>query len=305
MSTGCSPESCLPSTVRKQLPDMQPFPDRSGENRRARLRSFVHNATGIKLPASKDLMIEARLRRRVASHGATDFDAYLRWLFDGNGLEEECAEIIDLLTTNKTDFFREHAHFDFLVNQILPEALARGRRDRSVRFRLWSAASSTGAEAWTAAMLLARARLSSPALDWAILGTDISQSVVEQANLAIYSASELAPVPTDLRDAFVMQGQLNGRPAGRIVPELRARVRFGNLNLMETPYPVEAGLDVVFLRNVLIYFEAEVQARVIRATSAHLRPGGYLIVGHSESMTVRQDGLHQIVPGVFLKQGVS
>ncbi len=273
--------------------------------RRGKLRQFVHQRTGIKLPASKDLMIESRLRRRVSMRGATTFDGYLDWLFDDGGLEEECEEIIDLLTTNKTDFFRKASHFDFLMDRIVPEALARGRHDRPIRFRLWSAASSTGAEAWTAAMLLARASLAAPRLDWAILGTDISRAVVDQANRAIYPESDLMPVPRELRDSYIMNGRQAGRPAGRIVPELRARVRFGNLNLMEAPYPVETGLDVVFLRNVLIYFEPAVQAHVIRATSAHLRPGGYLIVGHSESMTVRQDGLYQITPGVFRKQGES
>ena len=271
-------------------------------DRRARLRRFVHDRTGIKLPASKDLMLESRLRRRLHETGAADYETYLHWLFDQGGLDDELPWIIDLVTTNKTDFFRESVHFDFLTQRILPEALA-ASPGRTLRFRLWSAAASTGAEAWTAAMLLARASLAAPRLDWAILGTDISSRVLEAARLAVYSEPELAPVPPDLRQAYVMTGRQNGRPVGRIVPELRARVRFAHLNLMEAPYPVETGLDVVMLRNVLIYFEPVAQARVIRAISAHLRPGGYLIVGHSESMTVQQPGLTQILPGVFRRQG--
>ncbi|WP_425099372.1 CheR family methyltransferase [Tropicibacter sp. S64] len=284
---------------------MYAAPQRPGDSHRVMLRRFVHDVTGIKLPATKDLMIESRLRRRVLAAGAADFRSYLHWLFEDGGLEQETVPIIDLLTTNKTDFFREPAHFDFLMNRIVPDALARAARGRQTRFRLWSAASSTGAEAWTAAMLMARIALTRPELDWAILGTDISHGVVERATLAVYPMEELRPVPQELRERYIMTGERNGRPVGRIVPELRARVRFGNLNLMETPYPVETGLDAVFLRNVLIYFDPPVQASVIRATAAHLRPGGYLIVGHSESMTVRHGGLHQVAPGVFQKQGES
>ncbi|SFD72461.1 CheR family methyltransferase [Roseivivax sediminis] len=264
-----------------------------------RLRCAVHAETGIRLPPAKDLMIQSRLQRRVLYLGLPDLETYLSCLFDGGRLDAELPEIVDLLTTNKTDFFREEAHFRLLRDRIIPQALGRAPPGRTVRFRVWSAAASTGAEAWSAAMLLARAAEADPRLDWAILGTDISRRVLEGARRAIYSAEELRPVPEDLRCAYVMSGRAGTVARGRIVPELRARVRFAALNLMEAPYEVEAGLDVVFLRNVLIYFEPDVQRRVVAAVSRHLRPGGHLIVGHTESMNVNEASLSQIAPGAF------
>lgn len=270
-----------------------------------RFRALVHEVTGIRLPPSKDLMIESRLRKRLIHLGLSDLDVYLRRLFDEGALAGELPHIVDLLTTNKTDFFREDAHYRLLAERMLPEALRRGPPGAPVRFRLWSAAASTGAEAWSAAMLLARAAEADPRLDWAILGTDISRRVLEVARRAVYPAAELHPVPEALRRAYVMTGREGVAGRGRIVPELRARVRFAELNLMDLPYPVETGLDAVFLRNVLIYFEPPVQARVSSGVAAHLRPGGYLVVGHSESMTVRDPSLTQIAPGVFRKGGES
>ncbi len=273
-------------------------------NRRLeRFRSVIHDITGIQMPPNKDVMIESRLRRRLIDLNLPSIDAYLKFLFDGNALEEEIPLLVDLLTTNKTDFFREEAHFLILRNHLVPEALARTRPGGRARFRLWSAAASTGAEAWSAAMVLAQIASEDPRLDWAILGTDISGRVLQIARTAIYSASELGPVPADLRDAYVMTGREGTVVRGRIVPELRARVHFVAMNLMEMPYPIETELDVIFLRNVLIYFKPEVQNRVITAISRHLRSDGHLIVGHSESMTVRVPDLHQVAPGVFRREG--
>jgi chemotaxis protein methyltransferase CheR len=212
-------------------------------------------------------------------------------------------EIVDLLTTNKTDFFREPAHYDILARRLIPAALDRAGDGRRVPFRLWSAAASDGAEAWSAAMVLARAASADPRLDWAILGTDISRRVLEKARRAVYTAAELAPVPPDLRAASVMEARDGSRARGRIAPELRARVRFAPLNLLDMPYPVERGLDVILLRNVLIYFEPALQRRVVTAAAGHLRPGGHLVVGHSESMTVQPGDLRQIAPAVFRKEG--
>ncbi len=277
---------------------------RTGSRRLERFREMVHARTGIRLPASKDLMIESRLKRRLLALGLPDLEAYLVYLFEQDGLDREMVEIVDLMTTNKTDFFREPAHFDLLERQIIPETLENSRPGANVRLRFWSAAASSGAEAWTAAMLLARAALTNPRLNWAILGTDISSAVLTTATRAIYPASDLAPVPGALRSAYVMNGRgEKGEPLCRIVPELRSHVRFAPMNLIDFPYDIEPGIDVCFLRNVLIYFEPDMQSRVIAACAGRLRPGGYLVVGHAESMIVRQPDLKQVIPGAFKKNG--
>jgi len=265
-----------------------------------RFRQMIHRTTGIHLPASKDGMIETRLRSRVAALRLPGVDAYFRHLFEQGALEAEMPRIVELVTTNKTDFFRESAHYDLLRNHMIPAALRRGSRGRRVAFKFWSGAASTGAEAWSAAMLLADAQERHPNLDWAVLGTDISHRVLETARRAIYPEGELAPVPPDLRDRYAMKGRdESGAPARRIAPPLRARVRFAELNLMATPYPVDRDLDVIFLRNVLIYFDSPTQERVLAAMASHLRPGGHLVVGHSESMTVRLPGLRHVAPAVY------
>lgn len=267
----------------------------------AKLRSLVHAETGIKLPPGKDVMIETRLKRRLIDLNMPDMDAYLDLLFANGGLDAEFPTIVDLMTTNKTDFFREDSHFQILVSQIVPSVLRALPTGASKRFKVWSAAASSGEEAWTISMLLAKAAQQDPRLEWAILGTDISNRVLERANRAVYTKSDLAPVPDGLRSKYVMMAK--DQASGRIVPELRARVRFESLNLTKTPYAIDHGLDVVFLRNVLIYFEPDMQARVIAQCASHLRAGGYFFVGHSESMTVNQPNLTQIAPGVFRKEG--
>ncbi|WP_439105237.1 CheR family methyltransferase [Celeribacter marinus] len=269
----------------------------------AKLRSLVHAETGIKLPQGKDVMIETRLKRRLIDLNMPDMNAYLNLLFANGGLDAEFPKIVDLMTTNKTDFFREDSHFQILVSQILPSVLRALPAGASKRFKVWSAAASSGEEAWTISMLLAKAAQQDPRLEWAILGTDISNRVLERANRAVYTKSDLAPVPDGLRSKYVMMAK--DQASGRIVPELRARVRFESLNLTKPPYAIDNGLDVVFLRNVLIYFEPEMQARVIAQCASHLRAGGYFFVGHSESMTVNQLNLTQIAPGVFRKEGAA
>ncbi len=265
-----------------------------------RFREMIHRSTGIHLAEAKDGMIETRLRARIAALALPGVDAYFRHLFEEGGLAAEMPRIVELVTTNKTDFFREPAHYDILSTRMIPEARRRGTANGRVTFKLWSAAASTGAEAWSAAMVLAAAQERDPGFGWAVLGTDISHRVLETARRAIYPHSELAPVPPDLRDRYAMKGRSpDGAPARRIAPAVRARVRFAELNLIDMPYPVDRDLDAIFLRNVLIYFDAPTQGKVVAAMASHLRPGGHLVVGHSESMIVRRPELRPIAPAVF------
>lgn len=265
-----------------------------------RFREMIHRTTGIHLPEAKDGMIETRLRARVAALGLPGVEAYFRHLFEDGGLHAEMPRIVELVTTNKTDFFREPAHYDLLRTRMIPEARRRRTGGSRTPFKVWSAAASTGAEAWSAAMILAAAQDRDPDFEWAVLGTDISHRVLETARRAIYPEAELAPVPPELRDRYAMRGRgPKGASLRRIVPPLRARVRFAELNLIDMPYSLDRDLDVIFLRNVLIYFDAPTQGRVVAAMAGHLRPGGHLVVGHSESMIVRALGLHPVAPAVY------
>jgi len=267
-----------------------------------RLAELLSSQTGIKLPAAKRLMVESRLRRRVRELGLACLADYGKLLFEEDGLARELVHVIDAVTTNKTDFFRESDHFDCLANRIVPTLLAGRGEGRQPTLKIWSAASSTGAEAYTIAMVMSDIASVTGSFRFAILGTDVSTAALAAAERAVYPAEMAAPVPQDLQDRYLMRGRdADSRSRVRIVPELRRLVRFERLNLMDRAYPFDRDVDVIFLRNVLIYFEKATQEEVVLRLLSHLRPGGFLILGHSESMIGTSLRLPQFAPGVFRK----
>ncbi|NVO24613.1 chemotaxis protein CheR [Donghicola sp. C2-DW-16] len=276
---------------------MSPATETAEDSRKARFRAIVTQATGIQMPASKQSMIEGRMRRRFSSLGLSNMDAYLEHLFEQNALKDELPHIVDLMSTNKTDFFREPAHFKWLMHKIIPEHPA------GQPFKMWSAASSSGQEAYTAAMLLSEHARKDTSFKYGILGTDISQGIVDEARAGVYSEDQLLDIPEALIDRyFVMGHNSKGLRCGRVVKTLRQRVRFEQMNLIHGNYPVDTNLDVIFLRNVLIYFDVPTQTRVIRDITDHLKIGGHLFVGHSESMVVTDSRLKQVSFAVFKKE---
>jgi chemotaxis protein methyltransferase CheR len=267
-----------------------------------RIAAIVTAETGIKLPAAKRLMVEGRLRKRVRARGLAGFDEYSGLLFRPDGLKAELPFLINVVTTNKTDFFREPEHFDLLEDKLVPALLAERRGERNPLLKVWSAASSTGAEAYTIAMVLADIAAQRRDFRYAILGTDISTTVLAQGERAVYPAEMISPVPPEKQARYVMRARQPGvRPEVRMVPELRRRVHFAQLNLMDTSYPFDRDVDVIFLRNVLIYFDRKDQEKVIVRLIGHLRPRGYLILGHSESMIGTSISMRQVAPAVFQK----
>ena len=269
----------------------------------AAIAKLVEENAGIKLPQTKRTMVEGRLRKRVRALGLGSLGDYGEFLFDQGGLETEFVHLIDCVSTNKTDFFREPSHFDFLCRTAVP-ALRRLRGARPARLKIWSAACSIGAEAYTIAMLMQElagaARGSSGELSFSILGTDISTQVLAAARTAIYPASFVSPVPPELQQRYLMRARDPARSLVRIAPELRRKVRFEHLNLMDESYPFDRDIDVIFCRNVLIYFDPPTQFMVVSRLASHLRPGGYLILGHSESMAgTGVAGLGSVAPTIY------
>jgi chemotaxis protein methyltransferase CheR len=249
-----------------------------------RIAKFIYDYSGIKLTENKKTMVEGRLRKRVAATGAAHITDYCRRLFEQGGLASETVPLIDVMTTNKTEFFREPEHFRYLAETALPEIVAGRRNAANPTIKVWCAASSIGAEPYTLAMVLADASQTMGGFRFTITATDISTNVLDTAALAIYPESMVEPVPMDMRKCYLLRSKLESRGLVRIAPELRQMVRFGRLNLMEAPYPVDRDMDVIFCRNILIYFDKPTQQRVVGRLCDHLRPGGYLIVGHSESL---------------------
>ncbi len=267
-----------------------------------RIATLISTEVGIKLPPAKRLMLEGRLRKRVRALGLESFDQYCDHLFRRDGLAQERPFLINAVTTNKTDFFREPEHFTLLERQLVPALVAARRNERKPLLKIWSAASSTGAEAYTLAMVLNDLAVERGDFRFAILGTDISTAVLAQGRRAVYPAEMVAPVPPEKQSRYVMHARKPGmRPEVRMSPELRSFVRFAHLNLMDKRYPVDRDVDVIFLRNVLIYFEKRDQEAVIGRLIEHLHPGGYLVLGHSESMVGTSITMRQVAPAVFQK----
>jgi chemotaxis protein methyltransferase CheR len=281
----------------------QPAVDHLKDRDYARIAHLVSDHAGIRLPPTKRTMVEGRLRKRMRTLGYNQLTEYCAFLFEQGGLDAEFIHLIDAVTTNKTDFFREIEHFTFLAKEIVPALVDMRRPREKLQIKLWSAASSTGAEAYTIAMVMAELASRQGDLNFEVLGTDISTEVLDQAKLGIYPKEMIAPVPAEMRGRHVMHGRTAERRGEvRIVPELRRKVRFVRLNLMDERYPFDRDMDVIFLRNVLIYFDKPTQEAVASRLIGHLRPGGFLILGHSESLIGSSLKLRQWAPAVFQQE---
>jgi chemotaxis protein methyltransferase CheR len=255
------------------------------------IAELIERQVGIKLPSGKRLMLEGRLQKRVRSLKHAGLNQYMDYLFEGGQFDNELPHLIDAVTTNKTDFFREPQHFTFMKNVAVPELLKlRGRTSQGLK--VWSAACSTGMEAYTTAMVLDDMTRNGSQFRFRVLGTDISTSVLREAKLAIYPREVIEPVPVNFIKRYFLSSRDEARAEVRVMPELRRLTHFMRMNLMDASYPVDRDVDIIFCRNVLIYFERETQRKVVEQLASHLRPGGYLLVGHSESM------VHSVVPGL-------
>jgi chemotaxis protein methyltransferase CheR len=277
-------------------------PDRLNDRDFARLATFIHDYSGIKMPVAKKTMVEGRLRKRVAATGAAHLTDYCRHLFDRGGLADEAVHLIDVITTNKTDFFREPEHFRFLDEVVLPRLVAGRRGSPNPFIKVWSTASSTGAEPYTLAMVLADASQRLGGFRFSIIATDISTQVLEIAALAIYPEAMIEPVALDMRKRYLLHSKQATRRQVRVIPELRRMVQFGRLNLMDTSYPIDRDLDVIFCRNMLIYFDKPTQQMVVSRLCDHLRPGGFLFLGHAESLAGSNLPVVPVGPSMFCRE---
>lgn len=235
---------------------------------------------GINLPSTKRQLVYSRLVRRIRALGLPDFKSYVA-LLDKPEAQDEHPEILAALATNTTHFFRERHHFDLLEETVLPPLLAAARNGR--RVRLWSSASSTGQEPFSLAMTVLRLMPEASRYDIRILATDIVPAIVDRAKSARFSDEELSSLSADQRSRF-LQPSPDEPGLSVMVPEVRALVSFGVLNLIE-PLPMKGPFDVIFCRNVAIYFDRPTQQAVWQALASVLHPEGHLFIGHSERIT--------------------
>ncbi len=266
-----------------------------------RLSHFIESELGIRMPDSKRIMLESRLQKRIRHFGMGGYREYVDFVFSEEGRQTELLNMIDAVTTNKTDFFREADHFDFLIERILPARLSSGAAPGQATMSFWSAGCSTGEEPYTLAMVLEEYRRQNLSFEYRIFASDLSSQVLDRAKTAIYEEDKADPIPASYKKKYLLRSKDKSKGQVRIKPEIRDKVRFLRINFMDESYPIEKGFDVVFCRNVIIYFERKIQELILRRICGHIRPGGWLILGHSETLTGMDLPLKGFAPTIYGK----
>lgn len=261
-----------------------------------RFSEFIKNELGIKMPSSKKTLLEARLQKRLRELCMTSHEEYCEYLFSPQGMERELANLVDVVTTNTTDFFREPKHFEILSGTVLPLLLA--RRGAANHVNIWSAGCSSGEEPYTLSMVLSEFSRLHPGFSFSILASDISNKVLGMAMRAVYPEAKIEPIPLELRKRYLLRSKDRARQVVRIAPEVRNHIRFRRLNFMQE-FSFDGQLDIIFCRNVVIYFDRQTQEMLFSRFCRKLSPGGYLFIGHSESLAGMDLPLEPVAPTVY------
>ncbi len=262
------------------------------------LSEFIFDNYGIKMPYSKKVMLEGRLYKRLRENNFSTFSEYLTFVFSPEGAQHELIHMIDVVTTNKTDFFRESHHFEFLTDQFLPNY----NGIQGDLLKIWSAGCSTGEEPYTISICLEEYnRISQKKIKYSITGTDLSTRVLQNTAKGIYNENRVQGIPLDILKRYFLKSIDRENPTVRIIPQLRSKLHLSRVNFMDDEFPIGKDFDVLFCRNVIIYFEKETQREVLQKLCSHLKTGGVFFIGHSESITDFDLPLKQIKPTIYLK----
>lgn len=264
-----------------------------------KISEFIQNNFGIKLPDQKRIMVQGRLHKRLASLEMISFGQYVSYLFSEEGMQKEIPVMVDLISTNKTNFFREAVHFNVLTDVVLQEFI---NSKSFSTLKVWSAGCSSGEEVYTLGIVINEFFQNNKGYQYRLFGTDISRRMLEKASKAIYDTRDVETIPFHLKKKYILKHKNKTIQKVRMAPELRNKADFAYLNFMDNEYEVNQMFDVVFCRNVLIYFEKKVQEEVIRKILKNTKPGGYLFLGHSESINDMNLPLEKISPTVFKKK---
>jgi chemotaxis protein methyltransferase CheR len=266
------------------------------------LSDFIYEKCGVNLGPVKKTMLTARLSKRLRALGMPSFREYFDYVRNSKGQSDELVRMINTVTTNKTDFFREPQHFDFMTSTALPDLVRSGRGLSSRRINIWSAGCSSGEEPYTIAMVLLEFFQAQGGGESSILATDISTRVLAVAERGIYPEAQVGPVPPQLKRKYLMRGKGAQEGFCRVVPELRKLVRFRRLNLIEGGnFGLRMGVDVIFCRNVIIYFDRKTQIKLFQKFYNQLERGGYLFIGHSETLQGINDRFVPVGNAIYRK----
>ena len=269
-----------------------------------RFRELIYRECGINLVPAKKIMLTSRLKKRLRALGLASFGEYYEYVSAGKGGTAEQVHMLDAVSTNKTDFFREAKHFDYLKREALPEMVRSGMWRPGQRLNAWSAGCSTGEEPYTLAMVLADFAAKSRGGDFSILASDISTRVLDTAQKGIYPESAIEPVPPELKRKYLMRGKGAHRGFCRVVPELRNCIQFQRVNLNSgRHFGIRTRMDIIFCRNVIIYFDRDTQKELFDKFYGQLVPGGYLLIGHSETLHGINDRFEPVAVATYRKPG--
>ena len=256
---------------------------------------YIYNQFGIKMPDIKRIMLQGRLLKRIRELKMKSYTEYKDYFFSPQGQRKEIYNFLSVVTTNKTDFFREPVHFDYLTSTALPEFLSKGLR----HVKIWSAACSSGEEPYTISIVMNEFIEQHHEMTFQVLGTDISANVLEKASHGIYPEKSIDMIPLDLKRKYFLRSKDRTVPTVHVSPLLQKNFSLKYLNLMDPVYDIKDKFDVIFCRNVLIYFDRETQEKVINKLCQNLKEGGYLFIGHSESMANMNVPLQNMKPTIF------
>ncbi len=265
-----------------------------------RLSTYIVEKCGIQMPISKKSMLTARIQKRLRLLKMDSFTRYVDLVMAPSEKNGELINFIDLATTNKTDFFREPAHFEFMETTALPDLLERNKSGLSRPLAIWSAPCSTGEEPYTMAMVISEfAAKVGGNYRAQILGTDLSTRALKHGMNAIYDMAKADPVPMAMKRSYMLRGKDRKNPRVRMNQQMRAMVSFKHLNFMDANYDVPKNMDIIFCRNCLIYFDRPTAADIVNKLCRHLQPGGYFFVGHSETLNNLNVPLVQVAPTIY------
>ncbi len=266
-----------------------------------RFSAFIYDKVGITLPPTKKTMLEARMQKRLKVLGLSGFEAYADFVFSREAQSSELVHLIDVVTTNKTDFFRESDHFDYLAKIVLP-VIIKSRSD-CIRepVRIWSAGCSSGEEPYTLAMVLSELAETRRDFRFSILASDISSRILEQAIQAIYPDDRIEPIPDRLKKKYLLRSHDRTSSVVRICPEIRELVTFRRINFMDGDLGVRQKMDIIFCRNVVIYFDKSTQQTLMGKFHRQLQDGGCLFLGHSESLNGLNVNFQSVASTIYRK----
>ena len=263
--------------------------------------SFIQERTGIQLPPAKKTMLESRLQKRLKVLGIGSFPEYARYAFSPDANHAELTHMIDVVTTNKTDFFREPNHFEYLTTAVLPEISRRRGNNPAHPIRIWSAGCSTGEEPYTLAMVLADYTERNHGFRYSILASDICTNVLETARTAIYQEDRASGIAAETKKKYLLRSKDRKRHLIRICPQLRSQIEFRRINFMDPDFGLDTRFDIIFCRNVVIYFDKPTQEALINKFHHELNPGGFLFLGHSESLNGIDVKFNSVASTVYKK----